>query len=203
MARISTDLFYKMTVKIPRGQQAYWDIIRTVGVRGQEFTLPQVCEMVEDHSASVRSYVRRLVKAKYLKKTVMPKQPDCFVILRAVINAPSIRPDGTECPPTINSLMWRTMLMTGVFDADFLVSAAKDQSVKLAIDTANKYLLALWHAGYLMVAKKHTVGNRACYQFKYGMKTGELAPQIMRKKIVWDRNLCQVMGDDEFQEVAA
>ena len=203
MGRISTDLFYKMTVKIPRGQQAYWDIIRTVGVRGQSFTLPQVCEMVEDHSASVRDYVRRLVKAKYIKKTITAKQPDQFVILRAVINAPSIRRDGTECAPTINSLMWRTMQLRSIFDADFLVAAAKEQKIELAVNTANKYLLALWHAGYLMVAKKHSVGKRACYQFKYGMKTGELAPQIMRKKIVWDRNLCQIMGDDEFQEVAA
>lgn len=201
MSQLPINLFHEFTLKKPRGQQAYWDIIRVLGANENKFTLPDVLARIDDHSSSVRDYIKRLVKGKYLKKThkgLAYRTPDKYILLKPVIVAPSVRHDGSEVPPTLNSELWLAMRMSKIFDAQSLLEIVPNDG---ALTTVKSYVKALNKAGYLALVKKHTHLQTA--QYRLMKDTGPLAPQIQNCKMVWDANLCEVMGQPEFKEVAA
>lgn len=208
MAGIPSDLFHKLTVRVPRGQQGYWDIIRALGAEGQEFALHDVYMRTNVAKASVSDYIRRLVKGGYLKLSRSVKKKGViktkhFVVLKPVGVAPSLRRDGSESPPTLNGYMWRAMKMLPPFDANELVRVCDVDGRIIAIKTARGYLMMLHKAGYLRLIAPHSYEKLAVYQFVKSMDTGHHAPRIMKSKIVWDQNLNQRMGEEpEFVEAA-
>ncbi|MBL1422657.1 MAG: hypothetical protein COC24_019290 [Alphaproteobacteria bacterium] len=209
MSQIPTDLFHKITVKVPRGHQGYWNIIKVLGANEQSFILSDVYLLTNGHTKSVSDYVKRLVKAKYLKVVSRIKTHNIitiyhYKIMKMVINAPRLRRDGSECLPTKNQYMWQTMRALNVFDAHELADRATTEVERpIALGTANRYLQALCKAGYLAIYKAHKNTSLTRYRFLKAMDTGELAPRIMRSKVVWDANLCQMMCEPEYEEVAA
>ncbi len=212
MTRVSADLFHEIKLKMPQGNQAYWDVMLSLGGNGWNFTLNDVIIRTNVHSGGVKSYAARLVKAGYLKitKREAPKgagnrKKYHYTIAKRVVVAPRLLVDGSECQPQLTSYMWRTMrMLKGAFSSVELAELSSLEDKHIVTTTfAKKYILALHEAGYLKLVKVHRSKQNSTYVFIKSMDTGELAPQIMRTNIVWDRNVNKVMGAAEFSEVAA
>lgn len=200
MGRIASDVLAKLTVRVPRGQQAYWEIIREL----RTFTISEIDARCFVHRDTIGDYVRRLVKAGFL---VVEGNRGDAVVYRLEIdqpNAPRVRRDGTLAaePGIGQDRMWRSMKMLKTFTAEELASSASIEDETVTVGTAKEYIKHLQRAGYLAVVIAATpgyrpgTGNPARYRLRPDMITGPLAPQIQRTDWVWDPNRKAVMGPE-------
>lgn len=200
MGRHAADALARLNVRVPRGNQAYWEIIRAL----RTFTISDIEKRCNVDRRIVGDYVRRLAKAGAI---VTEGESGDAIIYRLVVDqpdAPAVRRDGSlTTPPGLGQeQMWRTMKMLKTFDAAELSASASTDTVGVSVDTAKNYITHLLRAGYLVVVVpgkpgyKPGTGNSARYRLRPDMITGPLAPQIQRTDWVWDPNRKQVMGPE-------
>jgi len=208
MSRLPCHVEAALRVKVRRGHQGIWEAIRE-RPRGQYWTVCDIWYLtgVPDRG-TVADYVRRLMLAGYIERAGLARedgQPSqarrLYTLIRdAGPEAPRLRRDGSEVPPTAQEAMWRTLRMIGRdgVTADDLVVMASTEAVAIKRASAARYLQALARAGYLRVLEegrpghKPGTGKTARYALRVGMNTGPAAPMIARvSHAVWDPNLNQ------------
>lgn len=201
------DVMAKLTVRVPRGHQGYWEIIRSLGTDGGRFTLDDVDQMTNAHRASVRDYLRRLTRAGIVASD--GDQNNGVRTYALVANpgpeAPRLRRDGSPAKaPLGQENMWRTMKMAGAsgFTARDLAISAATEEHPVKFETAKAYIKALHKAGYLVMVSGGNCREPGIYRLLPSMISGPLAPMIQRVKAVWDPNLCRHVGPAEVEEVS-
>ena len=183
-------------------RQRVWTAIRK---NSNEFTIEQVAELGQMKYESARGFVASLVKAKVVQilreakvyghsKSIRRKY---FMLVNDLgYTVPSISKDGKLIASvTGNKAMWNTLRITKqAVNAHELVQLASNDEISIKLETANEYLRALHHAGYLTLTQPaNNAGGKAKYKLLPGMDTGPNSPQIQRAKQVFDPNTNQVM----------
>lgn len=183
-------------------RQRVWAAIRK---NSNEFTIEQVAELGQMKYESARGFVASLVKAKVVQilreakvyghsKSIRRKY---FMLVNDLgYTVPSISKDGKLIASvTGNKAMWNTLRITKqAVNAHELVQLASNDEISIKLETANEYLRALHHAGYLTLTQPaNNAGGKAKYQLLPGMDTGPIPPQIQRAKQVFDPNTNTVM----------
>lgn len=194
-----TQLAIHEQVKKPRGQQHMWDIMLELNVHGG-FTLQLVHEFTNASQATVADYIKRLRRGGFL--SVIQEEPtgvgnskrNYYHITKMRREAPRLRKDGTECPPTKRESMWRTMRMIGKFSCnDLVVTASPETPIKL--QDAKDYCKRLHKAGYLRCIELAKRGKTAVYILI--KNTGPKPPMVQRTKTIFDPNLNKVVLSKE------
>lgn len=202
MGRHSCETMARLTIRVPRGNQAYWDIMREL----REFTISDIANRCSAAvaRATIGGYIRSLTRGGYLDAI---DTKDTAMLYRLVIdqpNAPRVRRDGSAAgePGLGQDRMWRSMKMLHDFDAPELAAASSLDDVTVKLESAKDYIANLYRAGYLAVVSDAKPGHRpgtgiqARYRLRPDRKTGPLAPQVQRTQWVWDPNLKRVMGQE-------
>ncbi|SOE00612.1 hypothetical protein [Caenispirillum bisanense] len=199
MGRRPVDEEAKLSVRVPRGQQGFWDIMREL----RRFRLADVDQRCNVHRETIRGYLKGLERAGFVEPVGKDGDHTVYELRRDQPDAPSVRRDGTLRKPALGQeQMWRVMKMAGAggFSADDLAVTASTEEDPVAVETARRYLRALHRAGYLaVVTPGKTTGGRTVYRLLPNMRTGPLAPQIQRIKAVWDPNLRRHVGTAEVE----
>lgn len=201
MGRHSSDTMAKLTVKVPRGHQGFWDIIREL----RTFTVKDVDGRSNTHCQSVRDYIVRLEKAGYVRRLGnVEGELITYELVTDQPEAPRLRRDGSPARDMGRGQdqMWRAIKMLGEFTArDVSIHGSTDQ-VRVRLNSAQSYLKHLQRAGYLMIVRpgkpghKPGTGEMAIYRLIPSMNTGPMAPQVQRTEWVWDPNRQKVMGPE-------
>lgn len=201
MGRHTADALARLNVRVPRGNQAYWEIIREL----RTFTISDIEKRSNVHRNTIGDYVRCLAKARVIIATGKCGKAIVYRLAVDQPDAPSVRRDGTlATPPGLGQeRMWRSMKMLKTFDAGELASSASpDTDAPVSVFAAADYIKNLHRAGYLTIVvpakpgHKTGTGNPARYRLRPDMITGPLAPQIQRTDWVWDPNRKCVMGPE-------
>lgn len=199
MSRIASDIMFTLTVRVPRGYQGFWDIIRDIAPL--PFTLSDIEQRTNVRRDTVRDYVKRLERAGYIEQTGATDAG--ALVYRLVRNtgayAPRLQRDGTEVMQgNGQDQMWRAMKMLDRFTARELAVHASTEDVPVKESTAKAYIKHLLKAGYL-VDNRQPAPRPRTYRLKPSMNTGPLAPQVQRTDYVFDPNRNTVMqaGDGE------
>ncbi|HAS88149.1 MAG TPA: hypothetical protein DCS48_02435 [Desulfovibrio sp.] len=195
MPRLSADKQAESTA--PRGQEHYWAVM--VGLdRSGEFTGRMVLGKTNTTKTTLYEYMRRLVKAGFLKVTREEKingpiARKYYRIAKRSRFAPRIAKDGKVFPPPKRDHMWRAMRMNGEFTAATLMVWASTDEVDIKLDDSKDYIKHLYKAGYLkLIGKVHNT-----YKYRLIKNTGPLPPQVQKIKQVWDPNEKKVMKPKE------
>ncbi len=200
-----------LNIRLPRGEEGYWQIIRALDARGT-WTISDVDGESCDNRSCIGNYVKKLVKAGFTRvvgeKTVNVRgiaRVKEYRLLKSPKTAPRIRADGTIIASTQQECLWRAIraLKSG-FNVRELAFTASTDVVKIKEVAAQRYVELLAGAGYLSLvqARKGRHGLNT-WRLKPGMNTGPLSPTILRTESIFDRNLCKVMGEPATSEVAS
>ena len=201
MGRHSSYEMARLTVRVPRGHQGFWEIIRDL----KTFRVSDVDQRSNVHKATVRDFIKRLLKGGYIE--AVAEDDDGTVHYRLVkdqAEAPRLRRDGSPAADVGlgQDHMWRAMKMLGSFTARDLAIHASTDDVQVRLNTAASYIKHLHRAGYLAIQQAAKPGHRpgagtvAVYRLIPTMISGPLAPQVMRSEWVWDPNTKQVRGPE-------
>jgi len=117
MARHPAHVMVALTVRVPRGQQGFWEVMRRLHRERGEFTAAQVDGASNVDSGTVHDFIRRLVKGGWLQ--VVREEPTTgtprrvYRLAKDQPDAPRLRRDGT---PAVRvgrgqEQMWRAMKM--------------------------------------------------------------------------------------------
>lgn len=201
MGRHSTEAMVKLTVRVPRGQQGFWDIIREL----RTFTISDIDGRCNTHRQTIRDFVKRLEKGEFIR-AVGNVEHDAvqYELVKDQPEAPRLRRDGSPARDMGRGQdqMWRAIKMLGEFTARDIAIHATTDDVQVRLNAAASYLKHLHRAGYLKVTQagkpghKPGSGHMATYRLIPGMNTGPMAPQVMRTEWVWDQNRNQAMGPE-------
>lgn len=199
--RPSTVKLHELRVDIPRGFADYWQIIRELDAAGP-WTIGQIAGHTRSHHEVIGRYVQRLAKADFASVVgfvggTTPNAAHLYRLNRTPAEAPRVREDGTECPPTGQEQMWRAMRSLQQFDARELAFSASTDVVAVSIGAAKSYCARLTAAGYLAVvqpAKGGKASRLAIWRLRPAMNTGPLPPIVMRTRFVWDQNRGAIAG---------
>lgn len=191
----------RLTVRVPRGHQGFWDIIRHL----KKFQINDIDLRSNVRKETIRDFVQRLVKAGYVEETGWDEKGTItYRLIRDQAEAPKLRRDGSEASDTGlgQDHMWRAMKMLGSFTARDVSLHASTDKVQVRLNSATSYIKHLHRAGYLVQLEKGKpgykpgTGSPAVYRLVPHMITGPLAPAVTRTDWVWDRNLRKVMGPE-------
>ena len=207
--RPSTLDLHQLRVEIPRGFADYWTIIRELDAAGP-WTIAMVAGRTRSHHEVVARYVRRLAKGGFAEaagtaESRGPKAAILYRLLSSPTEAPRLREDGSECPPTSQEQMWRAIRSLTQFDARELAYAASTDVVQVHLEAAKGYIARLTAAGYLTEVRPSNgrAAQLAIWRLKPAMNTGPVAPIVMHTRLVWDPNRNEVMGAAVAAEVMA
>lgn len=174
-----------------RGQAHIWVVIMSLGDQGG-MTLSDIHGKTNASRDTVADYVRRLERGGYLERDRDDSGPEVlYRLVRRSREYPSLRKDGTECPPSKRESMWRTMRMIKRFDFRELAASASTEETPIKEQDAKDYCKHLLKAGYLKVITKATPTSPHRYQLI--RDTGPKPLMIQRVKQVYDPNLKQVV----------
>jgi hypothetical protein len=148
----------------------------------------------------VKEYVTSLSKGGYIEAIGREKLPGSgrkgrvtrYKLARDTgVDAPRLRSDGSELPPTDQQKMWLTMKIIHPFSVDELACSAG-----ATLTAARHYTHSLFNAGYL--ARQGGFGNQGG---TYSMirNTGGLAPMVCRARVVFDPNLNEIIWHEEIE----
>lgn len=179
--------------KLP-GRRGVWAAIREMGT----FTRPELrlaVSHVKQHV--VHEYLAALIRSGRVATGPMVsgwsrgdgKVRQYALVRDTGVEAPRLRKDGSELPPTAQQLMWEAMRILGEFTACSLAASASTDEVTVPVGTAASYVRHLLAAGYL-TSRSCDCGSPA---YRMVEDTGGFAPLIQRTKVVFDPNLNQVM----------
>ena len=175
-------------------RQRVWNAIRK---NREEFTIALIADEGNATYESAREFVSRLMKADFVICTKVQNKEKFFNLINDVgYTYPSFNKKGELIPNMSgNKAMWNTLRITKMaLNAYELSAISSTDSQKIAVETANNYLISLHQAGYLKIVKESKVtGGKAKYVLLPEMNTGPKPPQIQRVKHVFDPNTNQVM----------
>lgn len=206
MAQRPVDVQARLTVRVPRGQQGFWEIIRDL----KAFTVSDVDQRSNVARSTVRDFIVRLERGGFVARDGVDETSGHirYRLVRDQPDAPKLKRDGSPARQRLGQdQMWRVIRMSGsggLTATDLALTAStEDHPVKLT--TAQAYLKALHRAGYLAVLRpgrpghKPGTGSLTVYRLLPSMRTGPLAPQVQRIKAVWDPNLCRHVGQGDVE----
>lgn len=203
MARYTADMMAKLTVRVPRGYAGFWEIMRAVSKDKGTFTLTDIDGRSMVDRSTVSRYLHCLEKGGFVKCVgmipAMPNGAKIYKLLRSPLEAPRLRPDGSEVKQgDSQDRMWRSMKMLKKFTAHDLAITASLPGAIVPTITAVSYIKHLVRAYYIRVVEPRYGSKGAVYQLV--KRTGPKAPMIQRTDWVWDPNLKQVMGPEAGEE---
>lgn len=200
-----------LNVRLPRGEDGYWQIIRARDARGT-WTISDIDGETCVNRSCIGNYVKKLVRAGFAHvvgtETLRVRgsaQVKVYRLLKTPLAAPRIRADGTVIVSTQQECLWRAMrVLKAGFNVRELAFAASTDGIKVKELAAQRYVELLAGAGYLQLsqARKGRHGMNT-WRLKPGMNTGPLSPTILRTEAIFDRNLRKVMGEPSASEVAS
>jgi hypothetical protein len=197
MARRPYPEMARLSARIARGCEGFWAAMLRLDALGP-FTVSAIDAEGNSDRADVAQYVRRLVKAGYVREVPnwVPGGEKLYRLVKRQRAAPRVRRDGTLVGPTLQQRVWTAVrTQRGGFTIADIAFAAGDAK-PLPRAAVALYIRRLLRAGYLA----RVVGG---FRLKPGMSTGPRAPTIHQVTLLWDPNLQRVVGDDHVAEEAA
>ena len=169
-----------------------WDMLRA---NREQLLVSNVIDKVDVSYFKAKALLNSWKRSGHVRRyqTINPKtkcpQQAYELLLDCGQEPPQV--DGKGLPKSCsgNELIWRTLRILKVCNANQIVASATDV---LNIKTVRQYLRQLHMAGYLMMVDAPR-GQLAVYRLM--QDTGPRAPQVKRGKKVYDGNLGQIMYD--------
>jgi hypothetical protein len=178
-----------LNVRLPRGEEGYWQIIRALDARGT-WTITDIDGESCDNRNCIGNYVKKLVKASFAhavgEKLVNVRglaRVKEYRLLKCPKATPRIRADGTLIVSTQQECLWRAMrALKGGFNVRELAFAASTDIIKIKEVAAQRYVELLAGAGYLsLVQERKGRHGLNTWRLKPGMNTGPLSPTILHE----------------------
>lgn len=194
-----------------RGHDHYWEVIRRLGKDGAAFTVKDVVGESNAHHATVDDFIKRLVRAEFLRQEGTRGEgrfaQKLFVLVHASRETPSLRRDGTPGQyGRARQQMWNVIRGPhgrSPLSAADLVMLAATEDTPIALGSAKEYLQRLEKAGYLQVVQKAAQHRLTRYRMRPAMNTGPMAPKLLRTRIVYDPNTRALAGTAVAEEDVA
>lgn len=189
-----------LSVRMLRGNDFYWRVIRELDVRGP-WTISEVYgESNSRHRSDVIEFVHRLLRGDFA--TLVGSRPiagtgtpeKLYRLHRKPADAPLLRRNGTELPVPTQQRMWNAMRSLQQFGAVELAHVSGVDGAPVPVITAQSYCHRLAAAGYLVAIVPGRPRHPALYRLKRAMNTGPKAPKILRAHIVFDANRNEIVG---------
>lgn len=187
-----------LPVRVPRGQEGYWQIICYLADRQGDFTINDVDGETNAGRSDVQVYVWALHKAGFLamvQRGAPNHVPAVFRLVKRQTEAPRLRRDGSVAPPTAQQQLWRTIRVLKVFGLKELLFSASTDELAPGYQTAKRYVHRLVAAGYLIAMP---AGRRTSYRLKACMDTGPRPPEARKihAELMWDPNTRRFVGEE-------
>lgn len=200
MARRPTNEMAQLNLRVPRGHNGYWAIIRELDAQGP-WGVPDVTDRTNADRASVKDYVLRLLRAGIAKNVGerSPKAGKVWVQLYRLtehpIQTPRVDRKGNRLPePTIETL-WRTMKMATRFTLFELAELASTPERPVSQATVKRYVRYLERSGIVLpIDKSRTT-------FRLVRNLGARAPIILKTLSLYDPNAGAILGETDAREV--
>lgn len=194
-------------------RERVWSAIREL----KKFTVYKVARRANVDDLTVKTYVRSLELAGFIKATFKPgggggKSPvptarteSQFELLKDIgIHAPRLKKDGTPVTQGIGrENMWRTMKIVRQFSPRELAVHASTDEHQVKENEAADYIKHLARAGYLVLVKEadRRSASQAVYRFVLSKNTGPKPPMVQRVKQVYDPNIAKIVYAPDPSEV--
>ncbi|WP_315742806.1 MULTISPECIES: hypothetical protein [unclassified Bradyrhizobium] len=199
----------KLDVRVPKGNEGFWQIMNHLMVRNGAFTVGDVDELTCSRVQNVSKYLTGLINAG-IAEQVGERPPairgqfasPLYRLVKTPVLAPRVRDDGSLIPPTAQECTWNAIRTLKQFSVMELVFAATTDQVEPKRRATARYVLLLERAGYLTRIGK---GQPHRYRLKPDMNTGPQPPscKLIDARVVWDPNLKRFFGEaPEAKEVA-
>jgi hypothetical protein len=201
---MSASITAKVQVRLPRGRDWMWEVIRDLAETQGRFTVRDVHGRTSMARRPVEDYCRRLAKGGWLEHVETGAYKRRFYRLRFdQPDAPRPRADGTSVEKTgaCTDQLWRTMAMLSRFRVRDLAIAASTAAHPVAEGTARRYCRAMARAGYLVTVREATGAEPALYFFPPNRRTGPIAPRVQATELVYDPNTGWIGGASDLGEV--
>ena len=144
--------------------------------------------------ASIHHYMQCLLAGEFVEVLADSKPAVYQLIKDCGVQAPRLRKDGSVVTQGRgNENLWRTMKILKVFNWEQLACVASLPELVIKPATAKRYVMALYHAGYLTCIRESQPGVKAVYCFNPSMSTGGRAPLIQRNGDLYDPNLGRIV----------
>lgn len=190
----------ELNLRVPRGYEAFWTVIRDLD-RAGPWTVADVVARSNVHTRTVSQYIERLARAG-IADVVAERPPyrgafpaRVYRLTRSPVEAPRLARDGSELPETANQVMWRAMKMLKVFGAAELA----EHCPGISLSTVRSYVVLLAKAGVLALARKRRPDAEGRYRVAQNL--GSRAPKILAARIVFDPNAGRIVGEVHGVEV--
>lgn len=181
-------------------RQRIWEAIRAE--QGVAWTRYHIARATGVEDATLTTYVQALHKAGIVEKVGeapignLAAEGQWRLARDEGLEAPRLRRDGSRVTQGLaQEAMWRTLrLIKDDTNARELAAHAGTGAIPVADGSAKDYLLALFHAGYLIRTRagkglgKPGKGLPARYRLNPARNTGPRPPMICRTKVVYDPN---------------
>jgi hypothetical protein len=192
----------KLSVRIPRGRDGFWRIIREIDQAGA-WTIADIDGASNVHESTVKDFVWSLVRGGIAEAVgVTPAGAKTYRLRKRPAETPLLRRDGTALPPPAQQRMWTAMRSLRQFAVKEMAYAAADDRGAVSAVTAKRYVAHLVAAGYLAAVDAGGPGKPATWRLRPAMNTGPRAPRILRVHIVFDANRGAVIGEQVAAEEA-
>lgn len=185
------------TVPLRTVNEQIWDMLRA---NSKELLVSDVCQKVDVSFSKAKSLLSSWVASGHVRryqainpKTKCPQK--AYELLRDCGQEPP-QVDGKGKPKTCsgNELVWRTLRILKLCNANQIIASATDATVTLNIRTVRQYLRQLHMAGYLVMIEQ-AQGQLAVYRLIHN--TGPRAPEVKRGKKIYEGNLGLIVYDPE------
>lgn len=204
MARRPHPEHVALSIRVPRGQQGFWELMCEHTRRQGTFTVADIDGGSNVEASTIRDYLRRLVIGGYV--VVAGEEPGQgtdrkrYRVEKPRADAPRLRRDGTELAREAQWRLWTAMrgLRRGFTIRELAFTAGLDEPVRQT--TAASYVKHLHQAGYLTVVGRASGPQQRTYRLV--RNTGPKPPRILRTKAVWDDNSLEIVGPSQ-TEVAS
>lgn len=187
----------ELRLRVPRGYEDYWRLIRECDAAGGFFTTAAISADTNTQRQSVEHYVARLVAGGYAeikerRSFAGATVTNIYRLLKRPKQAPRLRADGSAIESAAKDRLWLAMRSLKQFTRQELAFAATTDK-PIPAKTAQRYINQLGSAGYLTVRP----GKTPVYRLKPDCDTGPLSPAVLVTEVVWDRNLNRRLRDNE------
>lgn len=189
-----------LKVRVPRGQEGFWQIIRQLHETQGTFTVADIDGESNVPVKSIQKYVRLLVAGGFLECTGSVKRRSLTAPVYRLVKpqkpAPRVRADGSLIAADAIDHLWTAMRTLKTFGLRELIFAATTTDVKPTYQLAKRYVCYLTSAGYFMVLQPKQGSKPQVWRLKPAGNTGPKAPRLkaVGAFAVWDPNCNAFMG---------
>jgi hypothetical protein len=195
-----------LPVRVPRGNEGFWQIICRLSETQSSFTVEDIDGESNVNPQLIRKYIRLLVAGGFVEScgsrgAKSGKSGDfkagAYRLLKKQRQAPRVRADGSLIPrTTAMEQLWTAIRSLKTFGLRDLIFSATTEDVKPSYALAKRYAHYLTTGGYLTVINPTHTGKQR-WRLKPGMNTGPLPPRMkaIRADAMWDPNLGAFVGE--------